>query len=271
MNNKHNIQDLDLLYADAKKLIDEVVLERIDGDILINIDEVINDMDEKWHGVDANLQINKLIDVKNMILDNRDIVGNIAVYLSQLVKGYRDAQNANANILPSFSVLNFTKIAKSLKVENNSTEIYMSDDIANECTVLNNLTTSIEEVNGLVNKISNAIFINWIQEEENRTYAIKMFEKFSKNSVDINKQINDIIRAINKSYDSYNFTVSKVDTTPSLEAMFTESSEEYTEEEKTVLSSIEKNFNDNKAITDNFNMTLVDEIKKDLRSKGIIE
>ena len=37
MNNNHNIKDLDLLYSDAKKLIDGIVSEKIDGYDIVEI------------------------------------------------------------------------------------------------------------------------------------------------------------------------------------------------------------------------------------------
>ena len=273
MNSNHDIKDLDLLYEDAKKLVNVIVTDQIDGVILKDINGIIVNMGENWHGQDAATQINKLIDVNNMIIDNRDILGNIGSYISMLAKNYRDAQNSNSTLLPSFTQLEYKKIMKSKPVIDNSSEVYMSNELSNNITILNNIVNSIEDINNSVIVTKDSIFNNWIQEDENRNYALKMLEQFSENSKTITKNINDVIKNINNSIDNYNLSKNKVSSMPSLASMFAseETTKEYSPEEVKVLDSIEKNFDSNKKVTNDFNNALVEEMKKDLKSKGILE
>ena len=275
MDNGHNIKDLNLLYIDAEKLINDIVLERIDKNILSIFDKTIDNLIEQWHGKDAFVQINKLIDARNTFIDNRDIIGNIGVFISILVKNYRDAQNANGVILPSFVQLSYSKVKKIDKIDNNSQEVYMDGSIESTITPLNTIIGSLEELNELVNKTMNSIFDNWIQNDENRNYALKMFEKFSEFSVNVTDIINEFIKCINKSIDNYNSSKNNINSIPSLESMFASSSQitnmQNSSEEKKILNSIDKNINSYKKLSDKFNDVLVNEVKKDLISKGIIE
>ena len=67
----------------------------------------------------------------------------------------------------------------------------------------------------------------------------------------------------------------KINSIPSLESMFASSSQitnmQNSSEEKKILNSIDKNINSYKKLSDKFNDVLVNEVKKDLISKGIIE
>ena len=267
MNSKHDIKDLDLLYSDARILVNELVLEKIDGLYLKEIDKNLSNLEDYWHGQDAIIQINKLIDTKNLLIDNRDILGNIGVYISMLVKKYRDAQNANSVILPTFSQLSFPKMMKSEQINTNSTNIYMNNNISIVVDDLNKFISNLKEMDDRVLRVKNSILNNWVQEDENRNYAVKMFDKFSTNSLNITKDINEIIKCINNSIENYNFSLAGVDTMPSLESMFNNN---INKEEK-VLDSIKKNLNTNKQVSDSFNRILANEVKKDLRSKGIVE
>lgn len=271
MNNKHDIRDLDLLYEDAKKLINEFVSDKIDGNILKTIDKSINDIKECWHGQDSIIQINKLIDVKNLLIDNRDILGNIGVYISMLVKNYRDAQNINSAILPTLTQLTYTKMNKVERIKSNSFEVYMNSSISNVVNNLNSFTTSLREFDDNVAKVKNSITNNWLEENENKNYAIKMFSKFSLNLTNIINNVKEIIKCINTSIDNYNFSVDN-NSMPSLESMFSVvKNKDKSTEEKRILDSIEKNFQNNKQMSNKFNEIIVNEVKKDLISKGIIE
>ena len=275
MNSKHNVNNLDLLYADAKRLINDVVVSKIDEDVLKSFNDIISNIDEYWRVQDAIIQVNKLIDMNNLLIDNRDIVGNIGVYISMLAKGYRDVQNSNSVILPSFTQLEYKKINKTQILNTNSSEIFMSNNISNVVTILNNSLASLEDINASVLEIKNSIISNWVQEDENRNYALKMFDKFFENITSIIKNINEIISCINTSIDSYNSTLNNATSMPSLESMFNTNDNnlvrEYTVEEQNVLDNIEKNFDSNKELTTNFNNILISEVKKDLVNKGIIE
>lgn len=274
MDNNHNIKDLDLLYLDAKKLVDDIALDGIDENILAIFDKIVDDLVEQWRGYDAVVQINKLIEARNLLIDNRDIVGNIGVFISTLAKNYRDAQNVNGVILPSFIQLTISKVDKIEKINNGSQEVYVNGNIRNTITNLNNIVSPLDELNGLVNKISVSIFDNWIQDDENRNYAIKMFKKYSENSVKITNIINEFIKCINKSIDNYNASKNAINSMPSLESMFASSQiteKQYSPEEKKMLNHIDKNIDNYKKINDKFNDVLVNEVKKELVNKGIIE
>lgn len=275
MNSEHNIRDLDLLYSDAQKIINGVIGERLDTSILKSITDAITNIKEYWHGQDATIQVNRLIDTKNLLLDNRDILGNIGVYISMLAKNYRDAQNANGTVLPSFNSLEYKPIAKNQKIESNSQEVYMNNNISNIITILNSIASSIEELNSNVALIRNSIFNNWVKEDENRNYALKMFDKFTENEDIVIKNIDEIIKCITTSIENYNFSLAGVSSIPSLESMMNDTAKQtekaYTQEEQQILNGIEKNFKDNQKITETFNNTLREEIKKDLMSKGILE
>lgn len=272
MNNNHNIRDLDMLYSDAKRLISEIITDKIDAVVLKNIGDVINNINDYWRGQDANIQINKLIDVEGLLIDNRDILGNIAVYISMLVKGYRDAQNMNTVILPSFPLLDFTKLTKRQKINGTSSEVYMNNNLLNIITSLNQTELKVEEINSIVTTIKSSILDNWIQEDANRDYAIKMFDKFSKDSITIINHLKEIIDCINTSMDKYNSSFAGATVMPSLESMFDNTdivSKQYTVEQQQTLDSIEKNFENNKIVSDAFNSTLIEEVKNDLIDKGI--
>ena len=274
MNNNHNIKDLDLLYNDAKKLINEIAVEKLDGIIIKNITSVVTDLEEYWHGPDAIIQINRLISIKNSLIDNYDTIGNIGVYISMLVKNYRDAQNANSTILPSFLKLDYKKLVKSQTVNSNSSEVFMNNNISNTVNSLNKLVANIEDLNNSVNTIKEAILNNWLQDDENRNYALKMFDDFSNNLVSIIKEINDIVKCINTSIENYNASANKIDSMPSLASMINSNTsspvKEYTKEEQQVLDSIKKNFEFNKTVNDSFNHILFNEVKKDLEDKGVL-
>ena len=275
MDNSHDIKDLDLLYSDAKKLVTENVLEKIDGKILSIFDKTIDSLIEQWHGEDAAIQINKLIDIRNILVDNRDIIGNVGVYISMLAKNYRDAQNTNGMILPSFTQLTFSKVEKMERINNAFQALYMNSNIRSIITDLNGLISILDDLDGVISKIASSIFDNWVQNDENRNYALKMFEKYSENSINIVSGINDTIKCINKSIDNYNASKNKINSMPSLESMFAGDSQnvekKYSSEEITVLDSIEKNIDSYKKLSDDFNDRLVSEVKKDLINKGIIE
>ena len=123
MDNSHNIKNLDLLYLDAKKLVNEIVTDKIDEKLLLNIDKTTEELKEQWHGKDGIVQINKMIEIRNILIDNRDIIGNIGVYISMLAKNYRDAQNINGVILTTCVPLTYTKLAKTDEINSNSQEI----------------------------------------------------------------------------------------------------------------------------------------------------
>ena len=281
MNNNHDIKDLDLLYEDAKKLINEIVTEKFDGDVIKSITSAMDSIANTWRGPDALVQTNSLIDVKNLLIDNREIVGNIGVYISMLAKNYRDAQNANAMILPAFIQLEYEKLEHMQNVSGNSTEVYMNNDALNTVTILNNTITSIEELNSLVTTIKGSIFNNWGQEDDNHAYAVKLFEEYSNNMVNIVAKITDVIGCINRAVENYNVSINNVSVgaasggMPTLASMFEAKNDkvmkEYTPEEKKILGYIEENFASNKKITTDFNQALVNEVKKDLISKGVLK
>ena len=274
MNNNHNIINLDSLYEDAKKLVNEIIVEKLDGNVLAKLDKIIDNLVEEWHGEDATVQINKLIGARNTLVDNRDIIGNIGVYISMLAKNYRDSQNVNGVVLPSFTQLTYSKIKKRDKITNVNQGVYMDSDIRNTVSSLNSIISSLEELNTVVNQIRNAIFDNWIQEDENRNYALKMFGNYNDNSITTTNIINEFIKCINKSIDSYNASKNKINSMPSLESMFASNQtteKQYSPEEKQMLNYIDKNIDSYKKISDKFNDILVNEVKKDLVSKGIIE
>ena len=274
MNNNHNIINLDSLYEDAKKLVNEIIVEKLDGNVLAKLDKIIDNLVEEWHGEDATVQINKLIGARNTLVDNRDIIGNIGVYISMLAKNYRDSQNVNGVVLPSFTQLTYSKIKKRDKITNVNQGVYMDSDIRNTVSSLNSIISSLEELNTVVNQIRNAIFDNWIQEDENRNYALKMFGNYNDNSITTTNIINEFIKCINKSIDSYNASKNKINSMPSLESMFASNQtteKQYSPEEKQMLNYIDRNIDSYKKISDKFNDILVNEVKKDLVSKGIIE
>ena len=275
MDNSHNIKNLDLLYLDAKKLVNEIVTDKIDEKLLLNIDKTTEELKEQWHGKDGIVQINKMIEIRNILIDNRDIIGNIGVYISMLAKNYRDAQNINGVILPTCVPLTYTKLAKTDEINSNSQEIYMDKNIKNTITNLNNIISSIEELNELVSKTRNSIFDNWLEENEHRAFALKKFEKYFENSSNMVNTINNIIKCINKSIDSYDSSKNAISSMPSLETMFENNNQAInnipTEEQVQLLNSINKNIDDYTKLSDKFNDVLVNEVKKDLISKGIIE
>ena len=277
MDNDHNIKDLNLLYSDSNKLINEIVVDNYDNNILKNTNEVLTKINEDWHGKDATMQINNLIDAKNLMIDNREIVGNIGVYISTLVKTYRDAQNSNGQILPAFKELTFNRISKSEKTNNTTTEIFMNKDITNTISIINNIANDIEELNNSISQIKESIFNNWLEEDENRNYALRMFEKYTINSNNIVKIIDDISKNIRNAIDNYNNINKLVASNGSLESMFenktksVEAKEVLTTEEQKVVESVNNTLEKNRQINKEFKESVIEAVKKDLKDKGIIE
>ena len=277
MDNDHNIKDLNLLYSDSNKLINEIVVDNYDNNILKSTNEVLTKINEDWHGKDATMQINNLIDAKNLMIDNREIVGNIGVYISSLVKTYRDAQNSNGQILPAFKELTFNRISKSEKTNNTTTEIFMNKDITNTISIINNIANDIEELNNSISQIKESIFNNWLEEDENRNYALRMFEKYTINSNNIVKIIDDISKNIRNAIDNYNNINKLVASNGSLESMFenktksVEAKEVLTTEEQKVVESVNNTLEKNRQINKEFKESVIEAVKKDLKDKGIIE
>ena len=277
MDNDHNIKDLNLLYSDSNKLINEIVVDNYDNNILKNTNEVLTKINEDWHGKDATMQINNLIDAKNLMIDNREIVGNIGVYISSLVKTYRDEQNSNGQILPAFKELTFNRISKSEKTNNTTTEIFMNKDITNTISIINNIANDIEELNNSISQIKESIFNNWLEEDENRNYALRMFEKYTINSNNIVKIIDDISKNIRNAIDNYNNINKLVASNGSLESMFenktksVEAKEVLTTEEQKVVESVNNTLEKNRQINKEFKESVIEAVKKDLKDKGIIE
>ena len=277
MDNDHNIKDLNLLYSDSNKLINEIVVDNYDNNILKSTNEVLTKINEDWHGKDATMQINNLIDAKNLMIDNREIVGNIGVYISSLVKTYRDEQNSNGQILPAFKELTFNRISKSEKTNNTTTEIFMNKDITNTISIINNIANDIEELNNSISQIKESIFNNWLEEDENRNYALRMFEKYTINSNNIVKIIDDISKNIRNAIDNYNNINKLVASNGSLESMFenktksVEAKEVLTTEEQKVVESVNNTLEKNRQINKEFKESVIEAVKKDLKDKGIIE
>ena len=99
-----------------------------------------------------------------------------------------------------------------------------------------------------------------------------MFEKCIENIKSIIKQINESIKSINTAIDKYNMAMSSISGIAGLETVTDNKQDKaYTPEQNKVLESIEKNFNANRVVNTKFNDRLVEEVKKDLKSKGILE
>ena len=271
MNNEHSIKDLDLLYSDAKRLVNEVVNESIDGDILKYISSIIEDFNKYWRGEDATIQVNNLIDIKNKIIENRNIIGNIGEYISMLVINYRDAQNSNGIVLPSFPTLSFNKLEEIENISTSTTEIFMNNEINNVTSTLNNIINTIEELNTSLESTKTSIFNNWVQEDENRIYASKMFTKVNTNNTNIINGINDVINNINTSIENYKNTTNKISSMPTLESMIEDKPITNNIEQSEVIKSIETNIQKNKELNTTFKNRVYEELKKELIDKGYVE
>lgn len=271
MNKECNINDLDLLYEDAKKIINKIVLEQIDINVLKNINEVINNLGEYWRGQDANNQINEIIDIKNSILDIRNNIGDLAIYISKLVNKYCNIDNSKSNKISTYTKLSYIKIEKVSKIKVESQEVFINNDVLNFVTILNNSISGLEEVMKTITKTKNSIICYWTSEDEHIEYITNMFDKCIKNIKNIIKEINNSIKNINVSLDKYNSIMSKMNSITSLNDTNNKKKKDFTPEQKKVLTSIETNLNKNKKVSNGFNKRLVDEVKKDLKNKGILE
>lgn len=265
--NNNNINNIDLLYEDAKRLINEIVLERIDNNISKELRKLIEDFNNYWIGQDATSTINNLIELENKIIDTRDIIGNIGVDLSYIVKNIRDQENLEEIKLPPFQLLSFKHIDKLDTVFTSTTEIYMSEEINNINSILNNISINIDELNLSIETIKTSILTNIL--DDNKISIDNNFKKVLLNINNIETSINEINNKIINSIENYksiNNKFNNITTKPISNNIETNT---YSIKEKEVLNAIKNNIETNKEINKEFTDKVYSKLKEKLSKEGI--
>lgn len=274
MEINYNIKDLNLLYLDAKELVNKIVLEVYDNSVLKSINDAINSLDEFWRGQDAVYQTNKIIEAKNFIINNRDSLGEVGVLISKIVKANRDKDNTNSNLLPPYSQLYFNKIKKQEYIDNSSLEVFLDNNITILFNNFNSILSDLEGINKTVTKIKESINANWDDETEDRKNVIKSLDIFIDDNNKSIKNIENITKGIKTAIDNYDMALSTMSGLPSIDTMFDSNENvkpKLTEEQESILTNIDIQFKNNKKINDDFNSKLIEEITNELKSKGILE
>lgn len=271
MNNEHNIRDLDLLYFDSSKLLNEIMTNSLDQDILNAIVAGISKIEECWQGEDANAQLHKIVSIYNSLVEVRNYIGNTSVFLSTLASSYREAQISNGAALDNFTLLQYTEMNKMEENIHKSSTVYISNDLLDVCTLFNEIAGKISKLNTSIHDTSESIFSNWIIGDDNRNYAIDLFKMISTNLTNVEEQLSEMSGVIQKAVQNYKASLSKVSSIPSLSSM-NQKTEMQTSvvEEHEMISHIENNLKENRTVSADFNNQLIEEVKKVLVKEGIL-
>ncbi len=267
-----NIKDLDLLYSDALKLKEDILTSKIDNNILNRLNLCINNIIDNWQSQDANIQINKIISLYNDIIGIRSYIGNLAVFLYSLAQTYRDAQITNGAKLNVFNEIRYNSINEKEAYVNDSPTLYVGNNIQNVFTILDDTIEDISQLSSSIIVIRESIFSNWVVSDENRSYAVNMFDDILNKLSTYKQSINDVINNIRTALSNYsNVTAKKVEIPSLIEMNRISDSKRNVIKEEAVLEHIQKNLNDNKEMSQNFNDALRNQVIKDLQEEGYYE
>lgn len=274
MDINQNIKDLDLLYLDAKELVNKIILEIYDTSILKSINDAINSLDEFWRGQDAIHQTNKVIEAKNYIIDNRELLGELGVYISTLIKTIRDNERVNSSNLPPYSKLYYNKIKKQELIDNSSLEVFLDNNITILFNNFDSILTDLEDISKTVSRIKESIITNWNSETEEYKHVIKTIDTFIDDNNKSIKNIENITKGIKTAIDNYDMALTTMSGLPSLDSMFDNNENvkpKLTNEQELVLTNIDIQFKNNKKLNTDFNSKLIEEVTNELKGKGILE
>ena len=200
----HKVENIELLYNDAKGLLDNVVLGTAD-DVMSTLEAGIDNLKTNWHGADATVNINDLIKVYNGLSEIRNALAELAVNSSLVAKTYQDIQINNGASVAPLSELSYTK-KSGLETYSDSTPGVSIVPTANEGkgkvdSAKSSFESFVEEAKSAYDKIMN----NWTVGGETRAAAESAFTTFNNEVNNYISVMTDVSTNITNALSNYDF------------------------------------------------------------------
>lgn len=202
----HKVQSVQNLYEDAVQLFDKGVSgsDESSADNIINaLNLSIDILKSNWEGKDAGVQINKIVNVCNGMIEIRNALVELASDSTKIAANYREIQNANGAGLDRLEPL-------PADLKNTLPEYVDTRDTINISTEANEGKAKIDSTNDVLDSfISNCrmyydrIMENWVV-GAGREKAMNAFESFMTKSGQYRQTLAEVSESITKAIQNYN-------------------------------------------------------------------
>lgn len=200
----HKVNDVGLLYEDAKELFGKVVKEQADN-IINDLNGAITILKDSWKGADAGVQINNVVGVYNGMVNVRNALAHLAVDASLVAVNYRDIQRLNSANLDPYQPLEMDSEKPSMEeYSDTKNTIDINTNAANGRSKLDACNDTYDDFRTAVDRYYNAIMDNW-QEGPGRNNADAAFAEFMNNATKYKEILEDVSRSITTALANYQF------------------------------------------------------------------
>ena len=198
----HKVEDVGLLYDDAKILFNTIVKE--DADTIINdLNSAITTLKNSWKGADAGVQINNVVDVYNGMVEVRNALAHLAVDSSLVAVNYRDIQRLNSANLDALQPVELDlEIPRMEPYSDTKNTIDITTEAVDGRAKLDSTNDAYDDFKTAVDRQYNAIMDNW-QAGPGRNNADKAFTEFMDNASKYKQILEDVSKSITTALANY--------------------------------------------------------------------
>ena len=200
----HKVNDVGILYEDAKELYGKVVKEQADN-IINDLNSAITILKDSWKGADAGVQINNVVDVYNGMVTVRNALAHLAVDASLVAVNYRDIQRLNSANLDPYQPLEMDTEKPNMEAYSDTKNtIDINTNAANGRSKLDACNDTYDDFRTAVDRYYNAIMDNW-QAGPGRNNAEGAFGEFMSNANRYKQTLEEVSRSITTALANYQF------------------------------------------------------------------
>ena len=203
---KNKVDRVQDLYVSSEELYNNVVLK---GDcsaenMLEDLGNAITNLKTYWHGADAGINIQKVINIYNSLVGVRNALATLSCDSSAVAELYRNIQIANGVSMPEITRLNCTDKGKLEDYVDTKDTIDISPEAEQGKTNIEAVVNSIDTFITSVKTKYDEIMGNWT-EGPGRNNADEAFTEFLNKAAEYKKDLNGVSDTIANALKNYSF------------------------------------------------------------------
>ena len=159
----HSVSSVEELYEDAKSLMElcDSTSESGASAIINNLDSAIDVLKNNWEGKDAAVQIQNLIEVRNIVANLRNELAKLATAASKIASLYRSVQVIAGSGEGELSPLEGFPVSTLDNYEDERDTIKINANAHEALSYISGASVSLSGFAGQVQTYYNAILNNW--------------------------------------------------------------------------------------------------------------
>lgn len=202
----HEVKLVGELHESARSLYDNVVVK---GDasaetMLEDLNSAVNNLKENWKGADAGLNIQRVIEIHNILVKVRNDLASLACDASKIAANYREIQITNGVDFPELEILTSTDKSPLEEYINTDDTIYIQPEADQGRVNIESVVNSIDTFIANVQQKYDEIMSNWTK-GTGREVADESFHSFLENTQKYKNELNNVAESIANALKNYSF------------------------------------------------------------------